>query len=188
MNKSLKKLLEYSLVPALVLVLGKLTGIYIATNFLGIEVTFNQYTNNFLSISPSVDQNLLKEVTSYSDLFMFIFIASFFSSVLFRAVFFHSSHVSPQTLYHLAHRNLLEIIQDSYQLYHSGAVSLFFMWVASILIFINVALDRTYYWIGIVSITSSIILSLMLFQDVLREIENIKKNTGQLGFEDTSLQ
>lgn len=180
MNKSLKKLLEYSLFPALVLVLGKFFGIYISTTSLGIELTFKQYTSNLFTLTQSVDLALIKEVTSYSDLFMYIFISTFFSLVLFRAIFLHNSHVTPNTVYKLAHHNLLELIQDSYEIYHNGVISLIFTWIATILILANTISERTYPWIGVVTLTSSIILSLILFQDVIREIDNVKKNTGQI--------
>lgn len=178
MSKSLIKIVDNSLLPAAVMILGKFLGVVLTLRVLNIPSLSNEYGNTLSSFTTVLRSEDIPTVTSYSDMVMFTFLAIFFTLTIIRAVYLHSSHIKPTLVVKLADKNLLNLIQSSYEIYHSAAVWLFFSWVATIIVLGNVVTGVTFSWVGIFCIVSSIILTAILFQDVYREIENIKHHPG----------
>lgn len=178
MSKSFLKLVDYALVPAVVMVLSKVLGVYLVGMLFDIDVSMQRYEDSLFSYAPEVSIEDIKTISSYSDLIMFTAVAVIFSIILIRAIFLHSSHIKPTLMTTLASKNLFSLIYTSYDIYHAGAVSLIFSWAATILIFSNVLMAQTYAWVGILAFFSSVIMTVMLLHDVYREINNIKKNPG----------
>lgn len=179
MSKSLIKLIEYSLMPAALLIIGKIAGIFVSIRLFDIPLTTKEYANQLFS--PVVVSNPLHllQVTSFSDLTMFVVIATYFSIALIRAIYLHNTHVKPPLVAKLVKYNLLSLVQNSYELYHNAFVSLIFTWIATILIVVNVLNSQTYGWIAISSSLVTFALTLGLFYDVYREIEQIRKSPGK---------
>ncbi len=178
MSKSLIKLIDYSLLPALLMVFGKFFGIFAISRIIGIEVNVREYTDSLLAVSPMVTEEELLIITSYSDLIMYAVVAGLFSIVVIRAVFFHDTHTKPTLVAKLANSNMLKLIQNSYEIYHSASIHLVFVWVATAIVIFNAVAGNTYAWIGILSVIGSIILTAILLLDVYKEIENIKNKPG----------
>lgn len=178
MSKSFLRLIDYSLIPAVGLVLGKVLGVYVVGIMFNIDVSMRRYSDSIFSYAPEVSNSEIQVVSSYSDLIMFSVIAVIFSAILIRAVFLHSSHIKPTLVTKLANKNLVNLIYSSYDIYHAGAITLIFTWAATILTFANVVTEQTYAWVGIATFIASIVMTVLLLQDVYREIENIKKNPG----------
>lgn len=178
MSKSLLKLLDNSIFPACIMVLGKLLGALLTIWIFNIPFTIRDYFNNFYSLRFVVNEENLTAVSSYSDLIMYIIVAIFFSFTIVRAVYLHSSHVKPTLITRLANSNLLKLIQSSYEIYHSATVWLIFMWLSNVLVLVNVFAGNTFLWIGIVITLTSIVLTAILLSDVYKEIENIKRKPG----------
>jgi hypothetical protein len=178
MSSSFVKILDNSLFPAAVMILGKLLGVVLATATLNIPFSIKEYADSIFSVRAVVRAEDLLSVTSYSDLIMFLTVALFLTFSVFRAVFLHSSHVKPTLVSRLANNNLLKLIRNSYEIYHYAVVWIIFTWVSNILIFINIYRGLTYSWIGITTLLFSILMTVVLLQDVYKEIENIKHKPG----------
>ena len=178
MSKSLLKLLDYSIFPASIMVLGKLAGVLFSIWFLNIPFTIRDYFSNFYSLRFVVREEDLQAVTSYSDLVMYSIVAIFFSSMIIRAVFFHQTHISPSMIMRLANKNLLKVVQNSYEIYHSATIWLLFLWISNIIILINVLAGNSFSWVGLLVTFSTLFLSVLLIQDVYREVENIRRKPG----------
>jgi hypothetical protein len=179
MSQSLIKLVDNALLPAALMVLGKFLGIVLAIQFFGISWSVKDYANSIFEVGALVRQEDIATVTSYSDLLMYALLAIFFSWNIFRAIYFHNTHVKPTLVVKLANHNLLSLVKDSYQIYHSAAVWLLFTWISNVLIIINAFMGKTYTWIAVAATLFSILLTALLLQDVQREIENIKQHPGQ---------
>lgn len=175
MSKSLLKLLDNSIFPACIMILGKLVGVLFALWFFDIPYSLRDYFSAVYSLRFVVPQENIQTVTSYSDLVMYVIMALFFSLVLIRALFLHSTHVTPSLITKLANSNLLKLVQSSYEIYHTATVWLVFMIIANVLVLINVFRGSTYAWIGVVCTIVSVLLTVILLHDVYREIESIKK-------------
>jgi hypothetical protein len=179
MSKSLIKLVDNALLPAAVMILGKFLGVVLTIRFFNIPSSIERNVNSIASFSTTLRAEDVQLVTSYSDLIMFSSVALLFIFVIFKAVYFHSSHIKPVLVTRLLNKNLFHLIQNSYEIYHSAVVWLLFSWLASVLTLINVIAGQTYAWIGIAAVFCNIVLTAVLLQDVFREIENIKHNPGR---------
>lgn len=179
MSKSLVKLVDNSLLPAAIMIIGKFLGIVITIKIFDLPWSIKEYTNNIFSFTTVVEAGDLSTVTSYSDLIMYFLIALFFTATIIRAVYLHSSHIKPTLVTHLANRNLLTLIQNSYEIYHSAVIWLLFTWIANVLIIVNAFTGKSFGWVAIATSLTSVLLTVVLLQDVYREVENIKHNPGQ---------
>ena len=179
MSKSLLKLLDNSIFPACILILGKLVGVLLTLWYFNIPFSLRDYFSNIYSLRFIVQEESIKSVTSYSDLIMYIVIAVFFSITIIRAVFLHNTHVKPTLVTKLANSNLLRLVQSSYDIYHASTVWLIFLWVANIIVLINVFSGNTMAWVLIFCTISSVLLTAALLQDVFKEIESIKHKPGE---------
>ncbi len=179
MSKSLVKLVDNSLLPAAIMVIGKFAGIIFAIQLFNIPISIKEYTNNIFSYGTALNFEDVSTITSYSDLIMFSLVALFFSATIIRAVYLHNTHIKPTLVVRLANRNLLSLVQNSYEIYHSTSIWLLFTWIANAVILVNAATGKTYGWIAIAASITSVLLTVILLQDVYREVENIKHNPGQ---------
>lgn len=174
MSNSLVKIIDSSLLPAVLLVFAKFFGVYFAAKLFGVDLGIAEDSNLF-NLTPLVPHEQLQLISSYSDLIMFILIASGFLVVLIRAVYLHDSHINIKTIRQLTDLNLLDLIRSSYELYHNAVTWFLFNWIAVALILINYLLGKTYAWIFYAAFLFTIALTLALFRDILKELELTKK-------------
>lgn len=123
-SKTLLKLIDEAILPAVVLIAAKITGIAILTSYLGLEFTLNL---------KSLDAVNLTFVNTYSNLFSYGIIIIGLSFILIRAYFFHSSHVAPQITLRLATWNLTTVVTTTYELFHQVVVWLSYLWLLTLL-------------------------------------------------------
>ncbi|MDQ6984699.1 MAG: hypothetical protein Q9M76_00175 [Candidatus Dojkabacteria bacterium] len=171
MNKSLIKVLGHTIVPAFVLVVSKLIGVIFSAEVLSSNIKFKDISDSILKSGTFVNGSDLLEINSYSDLIMYVAIASYFSLILIRSVYLHNTHVNPIHVRRLHKLNLTALIKDTYDIYHEATVGMFFLWITNTIILINTFLERTYLWVSILTLLSSLLLSIILIHDVNREIK-----------------
>lgn len=176
MSRSLFKLIDYALVPAALLILAKLAGIFLVAALFSVNIQVNVLADALLSFETVVNAGDLPLISSYSDLFAFSIMSFGLAFILISAVYFHDSHIKVSTVNKLAKFDLLHLIKGSFELYHSGIVWLIFLWLANLLILINVIKQSTYLWILLVTVIFSISLTVIFFRDLFQEIELVKKN------------
>lgn len=179
MNKSFVSIVDDILLPASLMVVAKFLGVLFTIAIFDLEWTLNEYANDLFSFGSSQSIEDIKLITSYSDLFMYFVLAVFFSLNIFRAVFLHTSHVNPKLVRKLIEKNMMDIMRGSFEIYTSASIWLAFSLLANLLIFVNVFQGNTYLWVGGVTLVSTVLLCLILFQDVYQEIKNIKKNPSK---------
>lgn len=174
MSNSLIKLIELSLLPAAVLILGKFLGIYLTASLFGLELGFRQTDSVFTSLQPVTSVAGVATLSTYSDLFMFVFVSVGFLITLVFALYFHDTHFEANTFAKLVKINLVSLLRSSYQVYHAGVVWLIFTWLCNLVILFNVIAGSTEGWILAVTVVSSLILTAMLYRDFEKEIELAK--------------
>lgn len=179
MSNSLVKLLDNSIIPAAVMVLSKLLGIILVSNFFGIAWSLREYANSMFATSTVLNPDDVIIVTSYSDLFMYIVLATFFSLAVFRSIFFHNTHVTEMVVLSLSKFNMLNLIKDSATVYSKAGGWWIFMVFTNLLIWLNYFSDRTYLWVAIVTTLATVVLSTILLIDIYREISLIKKHPSK---------
>jgi len=180
MSKSLIKLINAALVPAAVMICGKVVGLAITNAIFNLSWNIESDPNNFFSVK--IVYNTIHDqmiAASYSNLIMFIAIFIGFLFVLFRALFLHSSHITPRMIARLATNNLLDLIQDSFEIYHNASVWLISTWIALFAIISNVLLGKAYNWTAVLSLAIALIATTALLRDVSHEIKIAKKHINK---------
>jgi len=174
MNKTLLTLIKYSLLPALLLFIGKLAGILFVSGLFNFNVQFSLVDYNIFFFKTLVDSKNYIILSSYSDMFMFLVMMLGMTILLFQALVLHDSHISSNTVFRLAKYNLLDLIKTSFDLYHSGIVWALFMWLSCLLIGLNTLKGATYIWVLGIALVFSISYSIIFIKDLFSEIKLIK--------------
>ena len=170
--KSLVKLIDEAIIPAVILIVGKMLGLLAAIFFL--RLPFTIANGEILKILPSVHFANLADYTiaeNYSNLAMFTVAAFGTILVLVRAHFFHQSHIHPRLHAKLAYLNLESLVVPSYHLYHQAAIWLIFLWLSVAFLIISTIFSVTYPQIAIVAFVMAANFSWVFAIDVEKEVE-----------------
>jgi hypothetical protein len=179
MSKPLINLIDVALFPAALMVVSKFLGLIVTINLFNLPWTIKEVPQTFFAIRPGMLSEDVIIGNSYSDLIMYLALALGFSFVLLLATHFHNTHIQPRLLMRLANSNLAGLVRSSFDIYYAAAIWLIFIWVANILIWINVLVGKTYLWIGLASLIANVVFTALLLQDVYKEIELSKRNLGR---------
>ncbi len=175
--KSLIKLIDEAIVPALVLIIVKMAAILIVSYFLKLdfEVNINGFTQFLPRLSfLSVHDYLLAE--NYSNLAMYTAAALGTLYIIIKAHFLHQSHVSPKVQQKLASLNFENIISSSFHLYHQAFIWLIFLWLTTAFLITSTLIKVTYTPITIIALIITINFTWIFATDVQKEIEINKYN------------
>jgi len=177
MTRTLIKLIDSSLLPAGILICGKIIGIVITNWIFNLNFGIVSDPNNFFSISLIYENEASQIISvSYSNLIMYMFLFIGFSVILYRALFLHSSHISPTMLSKLASNNLLNTIANSFEIYYSASIWLIMLWLAFGIIFVNSLIEKSYLWTASLTFVTTLISTVLILRDVTKEIYLAKKN------------
>ena len=169
--KSIVKLIDEAIVPAVALIAGKILGVLLSIYFLDLSFTVRSET---LWILPSIhfaDLAGYAKVENFSNLAMFTVAAAGTILVLVRAHFFHESHIHPRLHAKLASLNLESLIAPSYHLYHQAAIWLIFLWLSVGFLVISTLFSVTYGQIAIVAFVVAANFSWLFAIDIEKEVE-----------------
>lgn len=178
MQNSLVKLIDIALVPAGLMVIGKIAGLFLSVVAFNVPWTIKQISDTFFSIRPAVSAEDILTVGTYSDIFMYIALGIGFSFILLQATRFHESHIQPRTLIRLSNSNLLGLVKSSFDIYHVASIWLIFLWMSLIVVLIDIVMSKTEIWVGLVCLIGNVIFTTVLLQDVYNEIDLSRKNLG----------
>jgi hypothetical protein len=179
MRTTLLKLIEYSILPAILLIFGKFFGLYLIASLFGIPIDLQAQEKALFLFNTFVSEENIILVSSYSDLFMFTLLSLCMTFILVQAVYFHDTHISNITISKLAKYNLLSLIRSSFQLYHAGVIWLGFLWMSAFLIAFNYFQGYSQLWVLLLSLLFCLSFSIILFRDLFSEIDLAnKENAG----------
>ena len=171
-TKSITKLIDEAIIPALVLILAKMAGLYLSIYFLNLP--FEIKSKSFLALLPAINFVNFSDYVkaeNYSNMAMFLAVSAGTILVLVRAHFLHETHIHPKLQAKLAALNLEGIIAPSYHLYHQAVIWLIFLWLTVGFLIISTILGITYPQISIVAFLIAANFSYFLALDVEKEIE-----------------
>ena len=161
-SKTLLKLIDEAILPAIVLVAAKIIGVSILSMRLGLDFTLNL---------KGIEEPNASLVNTYSNLLSYGAIALGLSFILARAYFFHSSHISPQITLRLSSWNFTSIISTTYELFNQAVVWLSYLWLLSLLFLLQS------YWklvapnIALGMLVVTLIFTCLFVRDADREID-----------------
>ena len=170
--KSLVKLLDEAIIPALALIVAKMVGLYFVSQIFNLPFTIK--SQGFLKLLPTIsfknmaDYNLAE---NYSNIGMLAVVCLGTVYVMIRAHYFHASHIHPRLHARLARLNLESLIAPSYHLYHQSAIWLIFMWLTIGFLTLSAILGTTYPQVAIIGFVIAANLSWIFALDVEKEVE-----------------
>lgn len=175
--KSIVKLIDEAIIPAVSLIVGKMLGLFIVSYFL--HLPFTVKNSEILWILPKVSFNNLADYVkaeNYSNLTMFAVAALGCLFVIIRAHFFHESHIKPKLHAKLVSMNLDSLVAPSFHLYHQAAIWLTFLWLTVIFLAISTFLKITYPQISVTAFIVAANFSWVFAMDIEKEVEISKEN------------
>src|SRR3989338_8172302 len=170
--KNITKLIDEAIIPAMILILAKMLGLFAVTYLLNLQ--FEIKAGSFLAILPSINYASVADYTkaeNYSNLVMFSVAALGTSIVLIRAHFFHETHIRPKLHARLVSLNLESLVSSTYHLYHQAAIWVTFLWLTTGFLILSTVLGTTYAQISIIAFIICANFSWVLAIDVEKEIE-----------------
>lgn len=165
MSAFILKLLDESIVPAVLLFATKLAGLILVARFLGVPLTIS---NKVLYFSHYQDLVLANNI---SNILVGFVVALGTSVVLARLYYFHDSHIHPFFLTKLLESDLEFVVSTSFELFHQATVwlSLGFFTVASF--FVQTVFGLTSPFIFFTSLFGLALLTVLTVLDFEREVK-----------------
>jgi len=175
--KSIIKLLDEALIPAVALIVAKMLGLFATAYFYHLQFTIKN--GQLLAVLPSIQFANLEDyiiAENFSNLAMFIIVTVGSLLVLIRAHYFHESHIHPNLHARLVAINLDSLVAPSYHLYHQAAIWLLFLWLTTgFLLTSTIVLHITYPVISAIAFIVSANFSWVFALDIEKEVEINKK-------------
>ncbi len=171
-TKSISKLIDQAILPALILITGKMGGLFLTVYFLHLNIVVQPAS--FLKILPTIhfpDPQAYILAENYSNLAMFFLASLGTILVVTRAHFLHESHISPKLQAKLARLNLESLIASSYKLYYQAAIWLTFLWLSAGFLVLSTILGITYPQISIIAFIVAANFSWVFALDIEKELE-----------------
>ena len=166
-SRTLVKLIDEAIVPAVVLVAAKVVGTLFVASYFGIPATSE---STFFSLYFSNREDFLL-VNSYSNLLMCLAIALGGLFFLVRSRFFHDSHITPTFAAKIFSLRIGNMVKTSFDVYSQGTIWLSYSYLLTILTATQMYFNLVFTSVFIVSLVLSVLLTLVLVSDIDRELE-----------------
>lgn len=170
--KSTVKLIDEAVIPVMILIIAKISGLFIVNFLLKIDFTTNP--RGFLGLLPSITYANPSDyivAENYSNLAMFIAVAAGVLMVIIKAHFLHETHISPKFHQKLIKLNLEKLVSTSFHLYHQAFIWLVFLWLVTIFLILSTLSKIMYPQISAIAVIIALNFSWILAVDVEKEIE-----------------
>lgn len=169
LSRSLVKLIDEAVVPALLVFAAKLLGLVGANIWL--NLSWDPTDSTILPLFSYRSPEAFIIANSWSNVVVLVVIISGLLSVLVRAHVFHVSHISPQLSASLIRHQLTSLAVKSWDVYHQAVVWLAYLWLAVLLFSIQAIYGVSWWWISVVGTMLALGLTWLLIVDVERELE-----------------
>jgi di/tricarboxylate transporter len=152
MSKLIKRALKNSILPAILMIAGKVLGIFIVSAIYSLTFEIGNDLNGIFSTQIYFyDRDTTLFVNSYSDLLMFMFLAIPTVYFILKTAIFQSTLDNPKTIVKVTRFNILQWITKDNTTFLKIFIWTAFLWIVSAIVVLNTLQDNTYIWIGILS-------------------------------------
>ncbi len=170
LTRTVTKLLDESIVPAVVIILGKVVGLVLANVVNSLNYSL-QFGGSILPMTVTYStQAEANSANTFSNLVMYLVVLAGFSFVLFRAHYLHASHIPPRLTGKLMRLKLENFIADTFEIYHQALVWLSFLWITTLITFIY-AISGGSVMIGLIAFLFSFTATYLYTKDIEIEME-----------------
>jgi len=167
-SKILIKLIDEAIVPAILLLTGRLVSVVLISRHLGIPFTVSN--SGFVFNSP---EDYVK-INSYSIAVMIVGLAVGLIISISKALFFHDSHITPKQTAKVFSLKMASFVQNSFEIYSQGIVWLSYLYLLLFVIGIMSLFNLVFPWVLYVTLGTCILTTIVLIMDIEKEI-NINK-------------
>lgn len=179
MSASFIRIVDFSLLPFSLVILGKLVGVYLVISSLGLDWGVADFTNSVITASPIVFGENVAVVASYSNLLMFALIAIGLGIQVAKIRLSDLSGDAYNRLRRLLASRLLTPFEGARLIYTRISVWLVYCWTLVFFIGLDAVLGRTYGWIALLSIVTAVFFTAIILWDIQLEI---RKSLGSAEF------
>ena len=172
MSSSLIKLIDAALVPASVMIVGKLVSLYGVMIAFGIGWDVQQLSNSFFSHRTAVNANTINILSTYSDLFLLIIMTMGLAIAIIYSLRHPGQKLNLKLIHQLITFEVADIWRGSVSLYYNVTIWLVFLWATALTILINVLLGKTEPLILVLATAISIGFSLGVVRLVVAKIKS----------------
>lgn len=169
LSRSLLKLIDEAIVPALLVFTAKLVGM-VAVN-VWLNLSWDDGSGSWLPLFSYRSPEAFLLANGWSNALVLAVILIGLLTVLIRAHVFHTSHISPRMAVSLVHRQLTSLAVNSWDVYHQAVVWLGYLWLALLLFSLQAAYGVSFWWLDISGGFVALVLSWLMIIDVERELE-----------------
>jgi hypothetical protein len=169
LSRSLLKLIDEAIVPALLIFAAKMLGLIGANAWL--NLSWDPSGASLLPLFSYRSPEAFTIANSWSNVAVLAVIVTGLLVVLLRAHYFHNSHISPRLSVSLVRRQLTSLATDSWNVYHQAVVWLAYLWLALILFSLQAIYGVSWWWIDVAGTLIALLLSWLVIIDVEYEID-----------------
>lgn len=160
---------KVAVLPSLVLFSVKVVTLLALGVYYNLTYTFQ---DNAIYFSSSAD---FVNINDYSSAFAFLFVYSFTVWLVFKAFFFHKTHIHPRLSAWLHNQEMSYLISGSLDLYIRIVVWLVFTWLSVALIFIHFLLGLSSLWLIVTCALLAFVLTIFVIIDFERDYKMYAK-------------
>lgn len=163
-SKTLVKLIDYSIFPAVLLVSAKVVGVAFLLKYFRVDYQLDGLRLTLTNVEDYI------AVNSYSSLFMLVAVLAGLLWVVVKAHMFHDTHITPSFSARLFGMNLDELIHDTEVIYTQSFIWLSYAWISTLILGVHSLYGLSYWWVFYVALGVSILSTAFLVMDIEREI------------------
>jgi len=172
MSKILKAVLKNLILPASLLVVSRVVGLYLATKIYGLQAILDTQAEGWFSVRVLfLDQDSTVLANSFSNIFM---LTVFTLAGVYLALKYWLSvnlKYDPRTLVKLNNLNLLSWASEKGNTFIRVFIWIIFIWIITVLIISDTLQLQSYDWIGVMSFIVAIILTWLVLRCLEKELE-----------------
>ena len=174
MSKLLRRALKISIVPAVLLIVGKFLGILGTSIIYNLNFQISNDLNGIFSVQIYYsDASTTLFVNSISNLVMVLFVALPLAYFIIKTYLYNSVAKNPRTIVKMTRFNILKWITAKDTSFLTMFIWCAFLWIASGVTVAHTLQGSTYTWIGIVAGFIALIASLFTIKTFEMETDNI---------------
>jgi len=164
-SKLLIKLIDQSIVPAVLLIAARIISVILVANYFGIK--FDLGAGGF-AYNTTKDYIL---VNSFSTFIMIATLAVGLAYILLKSLIFHETHITPKLTASLMSLKLSSFIQTSYDLYSQGSIWLSYLYLMVLSSGILNLFGMINAWVFWVALVLAVLTTVLLIFDIENEID-----------------
>ncbi|MEA2020663.1 MAG: hypothetical protein U9M98_03030 [Patescibacteria group bacterium] len=164
-SKTLLKLIDEAILPAVVVIAGKVLGVAILSIHINVPFTLDLGT---------LAEHHAATINKYSNLFSYSAVTLGMVFILIRSYLFHTTHISPKITLRLYDLNLTSLIETTYELFHQAVVWLSYQWLLTILFLLQSYWNLVSWEYSLAILFVTLIFTSIFIIDVDREIKIAK--------------